>query len=108
MIGVLFKFGQEVVEVRIDNKNVFFRTGKNRQWATIDGIKLDKSGVIREFPDLKDKEDWQKIARERFKDKIKKMDTEDERINYVIEDLRKFGYKPLSKQKTGHRPQKIK
>ena len=108
MIGVVFEFATEVVEVRLDGIKVWFRTGQLKQWASIDGIKLDKSGVIREFPDLKDNKDWQNIARERFKEKIKKMNTEEERINYIIEDLKKFGYKPLLKRKAGFRPQKIK
>ena len=107
MIGVIFEYAGEIIEVRIQETKVFFRTSKSPQFATIDGIKLDKSGVIKEFPDLKDNEDWQKEARERFKDKIEKMKTEEERVKYVIEDLTKFGYKARYIQKQGHRPVRV-
>ena len=69
MIGILFSFGTEVVEVRIDCFNVFFRTSQFQRFADIDGIKLDKQGVIKEFPDLKDNDDWQKEGRKKFKEK---------------------------------------
>ena len=36
----------------------------------ISGMRLDYDGVIKEFPDLKDKEDWKQEAVKRFKDKI--------------------------------------
>ena len=104
MIGVVFKFGTEIVEVRVKDSNVFFRNSNSQQFADIDGIKLDKQGVIKEFPDLKDKEDWKQQARERFKNKIKKMKTEQEQVKYVIEDLGKHGYIAKFIQKQGFRP----
>jgi len=107
VIGVIFQFGSEIVEVRVKDNNVFFRTSNSQQFGDIDGIKLDKSGVIKEFPDLKDKEDWQKQARDRFKEKIKKMETEKEQIKYVIEDLSKYGYVAKYLQKSGYRPVRV-
>lgn len=107
MIGVIFQFGTEVIEVRVKDNNVFFRTSNSPNFSDIDGLKLDKSGVIKEFPDLKDKIDWQKQARERFKDKIRKYKSEEERVKYIIEDLNKFGYQALYIQKQGFRPKKF-
>jgi len=107
MIGVIFKFGTETVEVRVQDTNVLFRTSQFQQFGTIDGLKLDKSGVIKEFPDLKDNKEWEKIARERFKQKIKKLKTEMERAKYIIKDLQKFGYQPIYLQKAGYRPVKL-
>lgn len=107
MIGVIFQFGTEIVEVRVKDNNVFFRNQNSPNFADIDGLKLDKYGVIKEHPDLKDKADWQRQARERFKDKIKNYKTEEERIRYIIDDLNKFGYVPLYMQKQGFRPVKI-
>jgi len=107
MIGIIFQFIGEFVEVRIDGTNVFFRANKSPMFADITGIKLDKGGVIKEFPDLQDKEDWKHQAQERFKMKIKELNTEEERVRFVIEDLIKFGYKPYAFQKAGFRPVKI-
>lgn len=107
MIGVIFQFGTDIIEVRVKDNNVFFRNNISPNFSDIDGIKLDKSGVIKEFPDLKGKEDWQKQARERFKDRIRKIDGEENRIKYIIEDLRKFGYIPLYLQKQGFRPKRL-
>jgi len=107
MIGILFNFGTETVEVRINNSNVFFRTSQFQRFANIDGIKLDKQGVIKEFPDLYGKEDWQELGRKRFKEKIKKMKNEEEISKYILKDLSKFGYKPLYLQKQGFRPMRL-
>ncbi len=108
MIGIVFQFGADVVEVRIENKTVFFRTSQFTNFGDIDGIKLNKVGVLREFPDLKDKEDWMSIVRKRFKDKIKQMKTERQRADYIMEDLTKYGYKPMWEQVSGFRPKKFK
>jgi hypothetical protein len=108
-IGVLFKFVDKIVEVRIDGTNCLFRTGHfNGAFSPIDGLQLDYKGVCREFPDLETKEDWKEIAISRFKDKIKELKTEEERMNYVVEDLKKWGYVPLYKQRGGFRVEKYK
>ena len=109
MIGLIFQLGPEIVEVRVDNNNIQFRNNdSNGMFTTIEGLKLNKVGVIKEFPDLKDNEDWQNIARERFKEKIKSMKTEMERANYIIADLQKYGYVPKYRQRKGFRVEKIK
>ena len=107
MIGIIFEYGSNRVEIRIEGANCFFRTSAFQNFVTIDKIKLDKKGVIKEFPDLKDNKDWRLKAIERFKEKIKNMKNEDERVIYVIDDLTKFGYKPLFLQKKGSRPVKL-
>lgn len=106
-IGIIFQFGTQTIQTQVEGKNLFFRTSEFMQWGDIDGLRLDKQGVIKEFPDLKDNEDWQKIARQRFKEKIKKMNTEKEIAEYVLTDLTKYGYKPLYWQQSGFRPIKI-
>ena len=109
MIGVIFQFGSEYVEVIIRDNKVLFKTNQfGGAFVPIQGIKLSKQGVVKEFPDLKEREDWKKIAIERFNEKIKSMDTEIEKINYIMEDLSKFGYVPLYLQQQGHRVKKIK
>ena len=108
MIGVIFNFGTEVVEVRVKDNNVFFRTSNSQQFGDIDGIKLDKVGVLKEHPDLKDREDWKQEARKRFKQKIKQMKDENEQMKYVIEDLSHYGYVATYLQKQGFRPIRIK
>ena len=109
MIGVIFDFSGEIVEIRIDNNTCLFRTNNQLggAWATIEGIRLDKKGVIREHPDLENREDWKEEAIKRFKEKISKMN-EIEKMNYLINDMSKFGYIPLYKQRSGFRPEKIK
>jgi len=108
MIGVIFQFASETIEVRVDGIKTLFRNGQSIGFITIDGLKLDKRGVLKEFPELKDNPKWQSIARERFKKKIGEYNTEMERMNYVIEDLRKYGYKPLYRMRQGFRPEKLK
>lgn len=108
-IGTLFEFGSEVIEVRIEGNNCLFRT-KDYGGAShpIDNLTLQKTGVIKEFPDLKDNKDWRKEAIKRFKQKLKNYKTEKQRMEYVKEDLKKFGYKPIIEQRDGFRPRKLK
>jgi len=108
MIGLIFSFGTELVEVRIEGKKVYFRNSNLQQFATIEGIKLSEAGAIREFPDLKGNKEWRKIVIERFKEKIKAMKTEEEISKYIINDLKKYGYVPMYKKRKGFRPEKIK
>ncbi len=109
MIGVIFEYGSEKVEVRIEGENCYFRTGQfGGALVPIDSIKIDKAGSIKENPDLKDRKDWKKETIKRFKDKLKNYKTEMERVKYVIEDLSKVGYKPLYIQRKGYRVQKIR
>jgi len=108
-IGVIFEFGSEIVEVRIQDKTCLFRTGQfGGALAPIDSIKLDKAGSIKKFPDLKDKKDWKEQTLKRFKENLKNMKTEKERMNYIIKDLAQHGYKAKYYQQNGHRPKKIK
>jgi hypothetical protein len=110
MIGVIFKFGNELVQVRLDGDNCFFSsTNYGGAFVPLDPryIRFSKVGVIKEFPDLKDRTDWSEEALKRFKDKLKSMNTEEEKVKYIIEDLKKFGYVPMYSQRQGHRTKKL-
>jgi len=108
-IGVIFQFGSEIIEVRIDKENCLFRTQQTQGgFSPIDGLKLDKSGSIKEHPDLKDNKNWEEETKKRFKEKLKSFKTEKERMKYIIEDLTKYGYKALYYQQDGFRAIKIK
>lgn len=108
MINAVFELGGEQICLIIDKETLFFTDVGTNTMTTIEGIQLSRGGVFKEFPDLKDNSEWRKIAIERFKEKLKKYNTEDERMNYCIQELNKYGYKPLFKQKAGFRPTKIK
>lgn len=104
MIDVIFYFGTEVILVRVDGHNVQFANSRyGATMATIEGLRLDRAGVIKEFPDLAGKENWREEAIKRFKEKIKSFKNEEERIKYIIDDLTKFGYVAKYKRKQGHR-----
>ena len=108
MIEIIFYFGTEIIFVRVDGINVFFGNSKQGATiATIDGIKLNQKGVEMEFPDLKDNPDWRSIAIQRFKEHIKKLEKEELIADYVIQDLKKYGYQPQYKQRQGFRPERI-
>ena len=109
MLEVLFYFGKEIVLITINGKTVMFgNTSFGSRLATIDGLKLNYSGVIKEFPDLKDNPLWREEAIKRFKAHCESLPNEDAIANYVIEDLKKYGYQPKFKQRQGFRPEAIK
>lgn len=108
MIKSTFRLGGDLVETIIDGNNLMFSDTQSGTITTIEGIKLNQQGVIEEFPDLKDKKDWKKEAIKRFKEHLKKMNTEMKKNDYVISELKKHGYTPLFYQRGGFRPVKIK
>ncbi len=107
-VGLVFQFGSEYIEVRINGNHILFRTAQTMgMFATIDNIRLNQGGVIKEFPDLKDNPDWNNEALKRFKEKIRNMTTEIEKVKYIKEDLTKFGYTPMYQQREGFRIEKL-
>jgi hypothetical protein len=109
MIDTIFQYGSEMVNVRIMDTNVLFMTNETQGgFFPIERIKLDKTGCIKEHPDLKNDKEWKEKTIKRFKEKIKKLETEKQRMKYIIEDLSKHGYKSLYYQEQGFRKIKLK
>jgi len=108
MIDLIFYRDSEIIFIRIKGHDITFSNSiYGAVYSTIDNIKLNYDGVIKEHPDLKNKEDWNKEAVKRFKEKIKTYRTEDEISDYIIYELRSIGYTPKYRQKQGHRREKI-
>ena len=107
-LDILFEYASEPVQVRVMGVNAFFKTVSSMDWITIDSIKLDYAGVVREFPDLETRKDWKEEAIKRFKKKMTELKTEMERAKYIMEDLKKHGYIPRYTQKKGFRPVAIR
>lgn len=94
--------------VRINGHRVTFVNSTYGAFeSTIEGLKLSRAGVIKEYPDLKEREDWREEAIKRFKEVINVMQNEESIAEYVIQDLKKYGYIPKWKQKQGFRREKI-
>ena len=108
MIEVLMYYGTEIVLIRISGNDVRFgNSSYGAQMATIEGMKLDKHGVLKEFPELKDNPNWRVEAIAKFKDKIREIGNERKIAKYLIEDLKKFGYIPKFIQEAGKRREVI-
>ena len=108
MNKITFELGGDMIEVIVDGNNLMFCDAATGTMTTIEGLKLNRSGVMKEHPDLEDNGDWRKVAMVRFKDHVKEIRTEKGKSDYVIEELIKFGYKGLFSQRAGFRPQKIR
>ncbi|HDK27242.1 MAG TPA: hypothetical protein ENG48_09205 [Candidatus Atribacteria bacterium] len=108
MIKATFRLGGEVIEVIVRGTELLFYDISSQLTSVIEGLRLNKAGVIKEFPDLENNPEWKKIAIQRLKDYIKKLKTEMERIIYVKNELKQHGYEPLYLQRAGFRPQKFK
>lgn len=107
-VGVIFHYGPEVVETRVTGSSVLFRSSTfGSQFVTIDNLYLSKEGVIKEHPDLENDPLWKVKAIERFKDEMKKIGNENKIAEYIINDLKKYGYIPMYKQKIGHRVERL-
>ncbi len=108
MIDLIFYFGNDIVFIRVRGYSVMFaNSAQGSQWCPIDGLKLSKDGVIKEFPDLEFDADWHNEAVRRFKDKLLVLKNEKAIADYVIKDLRSFGYTPKFYQEQGFRKRRI-
>jgi len=107
MIRGTFRIGGDLLDVVIDGNNILF-TDASGVITTIEGIRLSKSGIIKENPDLIDDDDWKAKGIKRFKEYVNKIKTEKKKIEYVKNELQKHGYQPLFFQQAGFRPKKFK
>lgn len=107
-IQITFQLGTERMIVRIIGENVLFIDPQNNTMSPIEGLNLNKAGVEKEHPDLIGDPEWKQKAVQRFVDKIKSFKTENERADWIINEMKQMGYTPLFKQRNGFRPQKLK
>ncbi len=104
MIELIFERTPEIILIKIDGKNVTFSNSiQGNIYSSIDNLKLDYEGVIKEHPDLENREDWNKEAIKRFKQKIKSYEKEEEISDYIIKELMLVGYRPMYRKKQGFR-----
>lgn len=108
MIELIFYLGKDIILVRIEGNSVYFSNSEYGQvYSDISGLKLNKEGVIREFPDLKLDLEWREKAIKRFKEHIRSLPNEGSVSDYVIKELRGQGYIPKFRQLKGFRREKI-
>ena len=108
MIDLIFYYGTDIILVKINGKQVLFGNSAYGQFlAPFEKLNIDKSGVMKEFPDLKDDKDWRLKAVERFYNHIYSLETEEAISDYIIDDLRKFGYIPKYRQRKGFRVEEL-
>lgn len=103
-----FQLGSERIIVRIIRENVLFFDLQNNMMSPLEGLRFSREGAIKEYPDLKDDENWKQKAIQRFTDKIKSLPSETKRMEWIIEEIRKMGYTPLYQQQDGWRLKRIK
>lgn len=107
MIKGFFNIAGDMIIVEVDNNILSFWDSNTQQASTIEGLKLNRAGVVKEHPDLENDDEWRKKAIQRLKEHMKKFDTEDEKMDYVKKELTKHGYEPKFKQRAGWRPTKF-
>jgi hypothetical protein len=105
--GGIFKLGSDIVQVGIEGNNLIFLDISSGTVTTVEGLQFSKSGVIKEFPDLKDDEEWKKKSIERLKEHMKKIESEMDKLIYVKNELNKFGWEALYYVQKGFRPKKF-
>lgn len=103
-----FQFGGQRIIVRVIGDIVLFIDLQNNMMSPIEGLNLTKKGVEKEYPDLIGDKDWKQKAIQRFVDKIKSFQTEQQRMDWLIDELKEMGYSPLFQQRQGFRPKKIR
>jgi len=108
VVDMIFYYGKEIIIIRLIDNDLYFCKvqGSRLLFAPIEGLKFSELGIKKEFPDLADKPfaEAKRIAIQRLKNKLSEFKTEKEKINYLREDLAKFGYVLKIISKPGCRP----
>ena len=107
MIKGTFRLGGDQIEVVIKGNELLFFDVSSQLITTLEGLNIEKRGVIKEFPDLENNSNWKKEAINRLKEHMKKYEKEKDKLNYVRGELVKFGYTALFYQEAGFRPKKF-
>jgi len=75
MIDIMFRKLAEKVLIRVTGKKLSFAKvqGQGLYWSSIEGLKFSVDGILKEYPDLKEKTNKEvlEIGKQRFKDYIK-------------------------------------
>jgi hypothetical protein len=97
MVDVLFQRMDEVVTIRLDGNNILFSSSQYGAGIyPIESLKLNYQGAIKENPDLVDDAEWSSKSIERLKMKVKEFKTEEKRIDYLVSEMKPFGYIPIA------------
>lgn len=107
MIQARVQFGGDVFIMEVQGNSLIFLDLTSGIMSPIEGLRLNKGGVIKQFPDLENDPEWNKKAIDRFKEHLKAYETERAKILYVLEDLKRHGYTPLFIKEAGRRAEKI-
>jgi len=107
---LIFQLAEEMVIVKAQGNNILFSNSMTHftQFVPIEVVRLNVTGILKQFPDLKDlpESEIRRTAIKRFKEHIKNLDSEMKVKNYLIEEFEKMGYVLKSVQMEGFRPTK--
>lgn len=103
--GTMF-LGQEVIEVIVRGNELLFFDVSSGMISPVEGLRIKKSGVVKQFPDLEEDDEWKQKAIQRLKGHMKEFKTEEQRLNYVKDELLQYGYEPKIVQRAGFRTKK--
>lgn len=107
MIDMILAHNLKVYKISVNNKKpvIYFR---GKMLPLIESVKLDYDGVIKEYPELKDNPEWREEIIRKFYKKCNDYNSDEEVCGYIVEDLKKWGYKLISVSRRGFRPKKFK
>ena len=105
---LVFQLANEMIVVKIEGKIVLFSTSafNFQKFVPIEGLKLNKEGILKEHPDLKDLpfEQMKQEAIKRFRKLLDSFEHEEDVKLYVIKELEKHGYVLKTIKQKGFRP----
>ena len=110
-MDLIFELGGDMALVRFSGNDVVFSTSDSnfQQYSPIEGLRLSRDGILKEFPDLKKSNlsdgELRGEAVKRFKEKIRGFETDLETKEYLIEEFENMGYTLKTIKKKGWRAQ---
>ena len=103
---IVFYRGGDMNIIKINGNDLLF-SDSGTGWFPIEGLRLSADGVMKENPDLADNPNWRGEAIRRFKEKFKDI-PDAEKVAYVIEEMKKFGWSAKTIKKDGFREEAVK
>ena len=106
--GIMFEYRGETVELRYTDNNLLVRSSTYGSEFSYIYSSFDKDKVSNEFPELINDDDWRQKAYHKLLEKLNSYNTDDNKIKYLINELKPYGYIATHIIKQGHRVQRVK
>ena len=108
VFGILFEHFGSIIEIRYSGNDLITRSSEYGSNFNYIYTSFEHEKVIRQFPELEYDQEWRTKAYKKLVDIINTYKTDDDKIKYIIKELKPHGFVAKYVMKKGFRPKAVK